>query len=72
MRHYQSYSGDPYWITCRYNGKCTKCGTPILKGQQAFKYKDGGLHGESCGCGEAAERDFASCAADEAFMSGGY
>jgi len=65
------YKGDPYWITLRFLGKCASCGAELPKGSEAFKYKDGSLYGEACGCGEEASREF-SCAADDEdlYMSG--
>ena len=64
------YSGDPYWIRCRYAGKCAKCGAVIHKGAEAFRYKNRSLFGRECGCGLAAERDFQGLAHDEAVYNG--
>lgn len=66
----RSYSGDPYWIACKYPGKCSQCGKAIEKGNRAFRYKNGDLLGEACGCGEQASREFQCAAADEDLMSG--
>lgn len=66
------YSGDPYWITCKYPGKCRKCGATIKKGSKAFRYKDGSLYGGDCGCGDAASADFEACAFDEAMCTGNW
>ena len=71
MRPYKSYSGDPYWITCKYPATCAKCGAAIAKGQRAYRYKSGKLYGEACGCGLACDADFVSAAADEAFYNFG-
>ena len=59
------YSGDPYWITCRYPGKCSGCGAEIPKGKRAFRYKCGSLYCDTPDCGQAASRDFDAAAADE-------
>lgn len=68
---YRRYQGDPYWFTARFPGVCKGCGKPFKKGEQVFKYKDGSLFGDKCGCGEAHQRDFEACAADEAFYNQG-
>jgi len=30
--------GDPLWITAKYHGKCSKCGTPFQRGDRVFYY----------------------------------
>ena len=72
MARYKRYAGDPRWITCKYPGQCRKCGGPILRGAQAYRYKDGSLYCQGDQCGRAAEREFAAAAADEAFLTGAY
>jgi hypothetical protein len=67
---YNRYVGDPYWFTARYPGKCKGCGQKFPKGSQVFKYKDGSLFGEACGCGDAHQRDFESHAFDEMVYNG--
>lgn len=64
------YSKDPHTITARYAGKCSKCGAPIQKGEEAYYYPNGKrlLGMKACACGHDARRDFESAAADEAFM----
>ena len=62
---FDSYAGDPKWITVRYSGECRKCRRTIKRGEEAFYYprtKSLYCKGE---CGDAAERDFESCVADE-------
>jgi len=66
------YSGDPYWITCKYTGKCSKCRAEIKKGDRAFRYKCGSLFGGECGCGDEASREFDACAEDEDRYLGHY
>jgi len=65
------YSGDPYWLTVRFDGRCS-CGQLVKRGEQAFYYPRGKtLCGKSCGCADKAAADFAACAQDETFYSGG-
>ncbi len=62
---------DPYWITCRFDGKCT-CGEPIKRGRQAFYYPaTKTMLGRDCGCGQAAAADFEAACADEDFYNSG-
>lgn len=62
-------STEPHWVTARWNGKCT-CGKPIRRGEEAFYYPIGKkLCGKTCGCAEAASRDFGACAFDDAQVS---
>jgi len=68
----RTYDGDPYWITLRYPGMCAGCGCKISKGTDAFRYKDGSLYGEACGCGETAENDFQALAHDECMYHHGF
>lgn len=67
MRH---YSGDPRWLTLKWPGKCTQCGAVMAAGLRAFRYKDGSLFGDECGCGDQHEREFLSAAADEEAYAG--
>jgi len=69
MRNY--YKGDPRWIVARYKGKCSCCGTPILKGDKAYYYPNGKKILCASPCGFKAEGEFLAAAEDEYFMSGG-
>lgn len=62
------YEGDPYWVTVNRNSSCY-CGKTIFLGERAFRYKDGTLLGEPCGCGCQAEREFLAAVEDEEFMN---
>ncbi len=67
-RYHQS--GDPYWVTAKYAGKCAGTGQPFKAGDRVFYYP----RERKCYAGQAAqaaEADFRSCADDEAFMSQG-
>lgn len=66
-RYHQS--GDPYWMTARFPGKCAKTGEPFAKGARVFRYKSGECYAGAAAAAAAA--DFKSCADDEAFMNGG-
>lgn len=66
---YPRYSGDPHWIVARYPGTCADCGAEIKKGSRAFRFKDGSLFGDSCGCGRRESQKFDCAAEDEAFMT---
>ena len=68
---YQSYSGDPYWLTLRFAGTCAGCGAPIPRGAEAFRFKNKKLYGEACGCGTRESEQFEALAQDEAFYNGG-
>jgi hypothetical protein len=62
------YSGDPRWITARFNSKCP-CGHDIKKGERTFYYPR--TKAALCGkCGEKASAEFAAAAMDEALMTG--
>ena len=63
MRHY--YSGDPYWLTARYAGKCAGCGKPFAKGSEVFRFKSGKLFAQDCGCGVSESERFEELAAQE-------
>lgn len=65
------YAGDPYWMTCKFAGKCGRCTREIKKGERAFRYKDGTIY---CGlekCGGIASREFDAVAQDEDFLMRG-
>ncbi len=67
------YSKDPYWMTTKYPGKCAKCGKRINRGDQVFYYpRTKALFCNNDDCGGAADRDFNSCAFDDAQMSGSW
>ena len=67
-RHFNKFVGDPHWITVRWGTKCSKCGKPIAKGEQAFYYPKGKhFYGKACGCGDAAHADFQNMAEQEEF-----
>lgn len=69
------YSRDPYWLTAKFDSKCTRkgCDTTITKGQRAFYYPSSkSVLCEKDDCGGQASRDFEAAAADDAAMSGGY
>ncbi|MDG2124886.1 MAG: hypothetical protein P8J87_14380 [Verrucomicrobiales bacterium] len=60
------YSGDPYWLTARFNGKCHSCDQAIRKGDRAYYYpRERRLYGDPCGCGQEHAADFEAHAADE-------
>jgi len=62
---YDSYAGDPRWITVRYSGECRGCKRTIKRGEDAFYYpRTKSLYCKGA-CGQAASRDFESCAEDE-------
>ncbi len=70
-RHY--YSGDPYWMTARYDGNCAGCGAPFKKGDSVFRYKSGAMYGSNCngqgsGCGEYESERFNEAAYAEYAM----
>ena len=67
---FKRYSGDPYWTMARYSGKCAGCGKPFPALSRVFRYSNGSMHAEACGCGDHAARDFEAGAMDEALMSG--
>ena len=58
-------SRDPYWLTVKYAGQCKKCGVPIQRGAQAYYYPLTKALYCAGTCGQAADADFQSCAADE-------
>jgi len=64
------YNGDPYWLTARFAGTCSGCGKPLAKGEQVFRFKNGKLFAESCGCGIYESQQFEQIAQDE--YLGGY
>ena len=65
------YKGDPYWLTCRYPGKCANCDEVIPRGARAFYYPKGRyLYCKRNGCGDTAEADFNAHAFDEAVYNG--
>ena len=65
------YSGDPYWLTARYDGKCHRCKTTINAGTRAFYYPNGKrLLCESEHCGGEASAEFSAAAFDEDFATG--
>lgn len=64
------YSGDPYWLTLKWAGKCSGCGAAMAAGLRAFRYKTGDLYGAECGCGDRHEAEFLSAACDEAVYAG--
>lgn len=66
----KNYNGDPYWMTAKFPGTCAKTGEPFKRGDRVFYYP----RERKCyagAAGEAAAADFAACAADEEFMTGG-
>lgn len=66
----KTYSGDPYWMTAKFPGKCAKTGEPFKCGERVFYYP----RERKAYAGKAAEQaaaDFAACAQDEAFANGG-
>ena len=66
----KSYSGDPYWLTAKFNGPSSnKDGTPIKRGDRIFYYPRGRQSFVGAEA-EAASADFQSCAMDEAFANG--
>jgi len=66
------YSGDPYWLTLKYTGKCAGCGEEIAKGEDAFRFKSGKLFGKKCGCGLGESERFTEAAEAEYAYSQGY
>ena len=68
---HSSYKGDPYWITVKYQGVCSKCSKPIERGDKAFYYpRQKKMYGEKCGCGTEAANDFHDQAEAEDFLGG--
>lgn len=68
-RHYQSQTGDPYWITAKYNGHDAN-GTRFVRGERILFFP----RTRSVFTGTAADKEwsqFQSAAADETFESGG-
>lgn len=66
------YPRDPYWLTSKYGGKCSKCGKAVRKGERIFYYpntKSVLCAGDSCG-GQAS-RDFEAARFDESVYAGG-
>lgn len=73
MNRKRRYGGDPHWLFSLYGGSCSRCKAPIKVGDRIFYYPN--TRTVLCGaeaCGQAAARDFASCAFDEAVYNGGY
>ena len=70
MRDY--YTGDPYWMIAKYNGKCSGCGAPFRRGDRVFRYKSGKMFAEQCGCGIEQSERFEALAQDEYNYSRGY
>jgi hypothetical protein len=70
MRPYKSYSGDPRWITAKFNSTDSK-GNVVRKGDRVFYYPrtKAILTGQEA---ESAAAQFASAAADEALETGQY
>lgn len=65
-RHYsRTYRSDPRWIRVRYPTTCV-CGAALPRGDRAFFFPaTNRLHGERCGCGERAAREFDAARFDE-------
>lgn len=67
------YSRDPYWLTAKFDSKCTKkgCDATIKKGDRAFYYPSSkSCYCQKDECGGQASRDFESACQDEAGMCG--
>lgn len=61
----RTYRQDPRWIRVRYPTTCV-CGAALHRGGRAFFFPaTNRLHGERCGCGERAARDFEAARFDE-------
>lgn len=67
------YQGDPHWIEARFSCKCSRCGSEIKKGEQAFYYPRGkSVFCKAPGCGEKESVSFDQAAFDEAQYTGNY
>lgn len=57
---------DPYWLECRSNLKCARCGAEIKRGDRAFYFPNTRtLHCEGDDCGGQSARDFEAARFDE-------
>ena len=65
------YSGDPRWLTARFDSTCRKCGKRIKRGESIFYYPTGKVTYCAGECGKAASRDFEAAAFDESVYGGG-
>jgi hypothetical protein len=65
------YSGDPKWLTARFDSTCRKCGKRIKRGESIFYYPTGKVTYCAGECGKAASRDFEAAAFDESVYGGG-
>jgi hypothetical protein len=63
MRRYR-VGRDPYWLTARYDGTCSKCGERFRRGERVFWFPNGkrAYYGE---CANAEARTFAAAATAE-------
>ncbi len=66
------YSGDPYWLTLKYQGTCSRCGDAIPRGADAFRFKSGALYCTKEECGGKESRAFESAAFDESMYTGNW
>lgn len=68
MSRFRTRNLDPYWLTARFNSKCSnpKCGREIKKGERAFYFPNGkSIRCDRDECGGQASRDFEAAKADE-------
>jgi hypothetical protein len=68
-----SRSQDPYWLTAKFESKCTHkgCGATIKKGERAFYYPSSrSCYCQKDDCGGQASRDFESAKNDDAGTCG--
>lgn len=62
------YKDDPRWLEARFDCECDGCHEPTRKGDRIYWYPSvKKAYGSTCGCGQAAERDFQAAAFDESF-----
>lgn len=65
------YSGDPYWLTARFGGNCSRCQRPVKKGDRIFYYPKGKtVLCDGADCGQEASAEFTAAAQDEALCNG--
>ena len=67
------YSRDPYWLTAKFQSKCSRkgCDATIKKGERAFYYpSDRTCLCQKEECGGQASRDFEARCHDESMYNG--
>ena len=64
------YVGDPYWMTAKFPGSCSKCDKTFQKGERVFYYPKGPFaFPESCHGNENASDYFGAMADEEQYCN---